>query len=274
MTDLRSNWLHELRWPEIEDYLKADDVALVPIGATEQHGRHLPLMVDTCWASVTAIGAARQAGVIVTPPVHYGWSPHHMGFPGTITLRPETLGALAMDIGQSLIYHGFKHIIFVNGNRIANLPPLEITASKLRHLTGAWVGIADTGLIAREELCDIADAEPGGQGHAGESETSLMLHLDPDAVDMDQAVSVIPELGTFAWPMELEPALEGNAAYSAITADDHTFTPDATGVGGDALNATAEKGGQMVDAIITNIVRFIDEARTVPVTLKSVDVPY
>ncbi|MEQ1934784.1 MAG: creatininase family protein, partial [Fimbriimonadaceae bacterium] len=105
-------WIHELTWPEIAQYLETSDIALVPIGATEQHGPHTPLLVDTAWASDVSIAVAERENVLVAPPMHFGWSPHHLGYPGGITLRPETLTQVAVDIGESLISHGFRKIIF------------------------------------------------------------------------------------------------------------------------------------------------------------------
>ena len=93
MTAPRSVWLDRLRWPEVEAHLQHDDVALIPIGATEQHGRHLPLLVDTGWAVAACERAARLAGAVVAPALPYGWSPHHMGYPGTVTLGAATLQA-------------------------------------------------------------------------------------------------------------------------------------------------------------------------------------
>ena len=124
-----SVWMQELYWDRIADHLTRDDVALVPIGATEQHGLHAPLLLDTGWAIVVAEEAARRAGCLVTPPLHFGWSSGHMAYSGCIGLRAETLTAVAIDIAESLLAHGFRRIVFVNGNRVANLPPLEIAAT-------------------------------------------------------------------------------------------------------------------------------------------------
>src|SRR5262249_32300845 len=181
---LRSVWLHNLRWPEVKAYLENSDVVLVPIGATEQHGFHLPLSVDTDWATAASVLAATKANVLVTPPLPYGWSPHHMGYPGTVTLAADTLRLLATDIAMSLIHHGFKRIIFVNGNRIANLPPLEIAAVQIKNLTGAYVGIADAGLLAKTEVAAMCSASDGGLEHAGEAETAFALHWAGAHVDM------------------------------------------------------------------------------------------
>ena len=98
---MRTQWLHELRWPEIETYLAGDDVALVPIGATEQHGRHLPLLVDTGWAVAACEHAAGKTGGLIAPPLHFGWSPHHMGYPGSITLGADTLRQVTVPMVES-----------------------------------------------------------------------------------------------------------------------------------------------------------------------------
>jgi creatinine amidohydrolase len=182
-----SVWIHELSWNEIAAQLQADDVALVPIDATEQHGHHAPLLLDTGWASVVAEEAAKRAGCLVAPPLHYGWSHGHMAFPGTVGLKAETLTAVAVDIGESLLRHGFRRIVLVNGNRMANLAPMEIAAVKLRMATGALVAVADCGLLAREAVGSLAEGAPGTLGHAGESETALVLAYYAHLTDMSRA---------------------------------------------------------------------------------------
>ena len=269
-----SCWLHELTWPDIEAHLKGDDVALVPIGATEQHGLHLPLLTDTGWAIAAAEGAAARAGALAVPPLHVGWSPHHLGFPGSLTLRPETLTAVTLDIYESLVVHGFRRIVIVNGNRIANLPPLEIAASKLRHKTGALAVIADVGLIAKEEIDAICQSEPGGLDHAGESETAFMQAWRPDLVDMSKAVTEIPPRGSaFFEAIEFEPEFYGNSVSVVRLAADKKRGPGSTGVSGDALAATPEKGTAIIEAIVTNLVRLIEELRAQPVGAVKADIP-
>ncbi len=259
----RTHWLHELRWPEIEEHLRNDDVALVPIGATEQHGHHLPLMVDTGWAEAACEEAARIAGAVIAPPVHFGWSPHHMGYPGTITFSADTLRRVAVDICTSLICHGFHHIVIVNGNRIANLPPLEIAAVELQNSTGARVAVADTGLIARHEIKALCEAADGGIEHAGEAETSLALHWSGDHVDMNQALFSEPAApGAFDYPVELDPDLNGNAVSRFITAAQHREATAPYGCNADPTAASAEKGAAMVAAIGQNLAQFIEEFRT------------
>ena len=279
MSEPRTVWLHELRWPEIEAHLRIDDVVLVPIGATEQHGRHLPLCVDTGWAAASCETAAQEAGALVAPPVHYGWSPHHMGYPGTITFGAETLKRVAVDIACSLIHHGFKRIVFVNGNRIANLQPLEIAAVELIHRTGAHVVVADAGLIARHEIKAMCEAPDGGLEHAGEAETSLAMMWAGDHVDLgaaqDQPQGNWPPTSTaFGYPVELDPDLNGNAVSRFMTAEAHRAATGPAGSVGDPSYASAEKGRAMVDAIASNLAALITEIRAVDVGETHADVPY
>ena len=277
MKSPRSVWLHELRWPEVKAYLETSDVALVPIGATEQHGFHLPLSVDTGWAIASSALAAAKAGVLVAPPLHYGWSPHHMGYPGTVTLAAETLRLVAIDIAMSLIHNGFKRIIFVNGNRIANLPPLEIAVVQIKHLTGAYVGIADAGLIAKTEIAAMCTAADGGLEHAGEAETAFALHWAGADVDMSTVPPAAKHQGAprtaFDYTIELDPMKHGNSVSYAVSPSDHYQATAPTGSNADPRPATADLGKRMIEAIAANLVAFIDEARRHPLGEVKAGVP-
>jgi creatinine amidohydrolase len=259
---LRTVWLHELRWPEVEAYLARCDIALVPIGATEQHGRHLPMLVDTGWAEAASLLAARSADVVVTPPLAFGWSPHHMGYPGTITLSADTLRSAVRDICNSLIYHGFKRIVIVNGNRIANLQPLEIAAVELINRTGAHVVVADTGLIARAEVKALCDLGSDGLDHAGEAESSFAMHWAGGHVDLAAASPHVPRNAPpprFDYPTELDPALNGNALSRFVTPQRHRAATAPDGAAGDPSTATAEKGRAMIEAIASALIAVIEE---------------
>jgi len=268
-----SCWLQELTWEKIRAHLADDDVVLVPVGATEQHGDQTPLLVDTGWAIAVAEGAAQTAGALVAPPLHFGWSSHHLAYPGAITLRPETMIDVLLDVGESLIYHGFKRIVMVNGNRIANLPPMEIAATKLRFRTGAYVSIVDVGLIARREVGEIC--APGQNGHAGDSETSFMLHWRPDLVDMRKAAKGRSHGGgPFATnPMPIEPPFDQNAVSVRPTDAEFLSASQPTGIGGDATVATAAKGKAVLEVIIANTVRHVEDVRKKAVSIKPVSIP-
>jgi creatinine amidohydrolase len=251
---------------------------LIPIGATEQHGTHTPLMVDTAWAIAAAEGAGRRAGVLAAPPMHFGWSPHHLAFPGAITLRPETLTQVIIDVCQSLMVHGFKKFVLVNGNRVANLAPMEIAAAKLRYRHEAFAAVVDVGLIARREVHEICGGEAGALGHAGDSETSFMLHYLPHLVEMSNAVSGVaagggnPRMFAEHW-ISMEPPHDQNAVLLRPSLEEYRQASEPSGTGGNPMAASAEKGARILDAIVTNTVAFIDEVRDRPVTLKDVEFP-
>jgi len=125
-------WLQELTSDDVEAYLQRERTILVPIGATETHGPHLPLGTDTFEAMDYAEGIARAADVLVAPPIWFGDSPHHMGRPGTISITSQTLIELLKDVYRSLVHHGFTRIITFNGHRLANLPVIQIASKQVK----------------------------------------------------------------------------------------------------------------------------------------------
>lgn len=267
----RTRWIHELRWPEIADYLKHESIVLIPIGATEQHGRHLPLLVDTGWAIAASEYAAAKTDVLIAPPVHIGWSPHHMGYAGTITFAADTLRRVTVDIGLSLIHHGFTKLIIVNGNRIANFSPLEIAAVEITNRTGAFVGIADVGMIAKNEVAALTRDKVRGFDHAGEIETAFALHWAGGHVAMSEARAGTQHeqagASRFDYMMELDPAKNGNAITYAVAPEDYRKSSGPDGVSADPRSATAEQGRDLVTAIGANLALFIEETRQRSVTV-------
>lgn len=263
---LRSRWIHELTWDVIAGTLETNDAVLVPIGATEQHGHHAPLLLDTGWAVAASEVAAELAGCLIAPPLHFGWSYGHMAFPGTVGLTADTLTRVAVEIGECLIHHGFRRVVFVNGNRMANLPPLEIAAVRLRLDTGAFVAVADCGLIARTDIAALSDGPVGTLGHAGESETALVLARYAHLTDLGRAPpdrhAVASRPALREGHHTLDPRLDGDSWF--VPRDPMEFrrnTGARDGVVGDARHATAEKGHAMVQAIGRHIADGIAEAR-------------
>ena len=125
-----SVWLHELTWEEVASYLRGRDTIIVPFGTTEQHGPAGPLGLDTYVAIGLAEDAAKRAGVLAAPPVWYGDSSHHLGFPGTISVKTETLMQIVYDIVRSLARHGFKRILLVNGHKSVSYTHLTLPTNR------------------------------------------------------------------------------------------------------------------------------------------------
>ncbi len=178
-------WLHELTWPDVSAYLQEKQSILLPVGSTEQHGRHAPLGTDTLIATRLAEDAARRTHLLCAPPLAFGWSPHHLVLPGTISIRPAVLQELLFDIIESLARHGFRRFIVINGHRVTNVPWLQLAAQRAQSQLEVAVAIFDPAYMQKEIASELGF---GPLGHAEELETSQMMHLFPTMIDLQQAV--------------------------------------------------------------------------------------
>ncbi|MBC7295168.1 MAG: mycofactocin biosynthesis peptidyl-dipeptidase MftE [Dietzia sp.] len=195
---------------------------MLPLGATEQHGAHLPTQTDTLLATATA-DALAAAGVLVLPALAYGASGEHQSFPGTVSTGTDALAQTLIELGRSVSTWATRFVV-VNGHG-GNLDALRRAVPLLRHegRDAAW-------LPCRTSV-DPADT------HAGHAETSLMLHLHPDLVRMDRAAP-----GCTRPLAEILPALRdgGVAAVSP------------SGVLGDPTTATASDGRRLWDELLAD----------------------
>lgn len=180
----------ELRRPEIARAAAANAVVIIPVGSTEQHGEHLPINTDANCCFSIAKEAASQVNdfpVLVVPPVWAGYSPHHMDYPGTITLGFHTFVEVLGDIATSISAHGFHNIMFLNGHG-GNAPMVNAMRRKLI----AEKGISCLGLCywelpgVADELKRLITTDGGAIGHSGEMETSMELYLQPELVAKDK----------------------------------------------------------------------------------------
>ena len=179
------HWLQEMSWPGAEEAIRAaKGVVIVPVGSVEQHSLHLPLGTDSYVAITLAEDAAEKTGALITPPVWFGWSPHHMVRPGTITIRPEVLADLTYDIMQSLQKHGADKIILINGHRIVNVVWMQIAAERAQRELGVTVKIFDPAYMSKDIVGELGF---GPVGHAEEVETSHMMYRYPEMVHLEKA---------------------------------------------------------------------------------------
>jgi len=194
-----ARWLHEMRWPDVEEYLREDDRIMIPLGSTEQHGRHAPLGTDSLLAIALAEDASERTGVLVAPPIWYGWSPHHMVAPGTVSVRPEVLIELLYDVIRSLSKHGFRKFVLINGHRLANLPWIQITSERAQRELKISVFIFDP-LYMSLDLRKRVDFGPFG--HGDDMETSHLMYKFPELVRIEEAKDYVPERVVYADPIE------------------------------------------------------------------------
>ena len=172
----------------------SDAVAIIPIGAVEQHGPHLPLDTDIYLSTQVALAAAAQVTVaaFVCPPLPIGVSEHHMRFAGTLSLRHDTLFAVVHDVVMSLTAHGCLRIVLLNGHG-GNSTLIARAAQDLGLATSARIVSLNYWSMARNAVAQTRRSEPNGMAHGGEFETSLMLHLRPSAVRSDAIATCVPE---------------------------------------------------------------------------------
>ena len=129
--------------------------------------------------------------ILVAPPMWWGTSPHHMAYPGTISLRMSTMSDLLVDIAASLWKHGFYRILFLNGHG-GNIGVLSATALRISEEVGISPAVVSYWQLVKDTLREVGESPIGGFGHACEMETSIQLHLRCDRVDMDQAGPDMP----------------------------------------------------------------------------------
>ena len=248
----------KLTWPEINDAVDLGKVCVVPCGAVEQHGPHLPLDVDIVCPTGIASGAGAQVPdkMLVLPTVCYGYTGHVMDFPGTINNHYEHFIDHVLDITKSLAYHGFKKILLLNGHG-SNMPNLDLVARRTNLETDAecilcaWWNLltVDKKFLPRWRESKF----PGGCAHACELETSLYLYLDGDDVRKEQIKSGVIRFNEEASPFNWVDLFAAGPA----TLISWTSSYSNTGVLGDAELASAEKGKQAYEEAVKQLVRFI-----------------
>lgn len=253
-----------MSWPEIKEAAEESRVPLIPVGSTEQHDPHLPTKTDIFIAYELCKAAASRIPeeALVMPPVNYGYNEHHMDFPATINIDYETLIRFVINIGRSLAHHGFRKIIIVNGHG-SNDAPMEIAARRITLETSA-VCASLTYLGIAPEVFKIIQGE---SAHAGDIETSMMLYLAPDLVNMSKAIrdwnfprSKFIRRGVK--PGEKSFAVSGGA----VKFMDWLNRTSRTGTLGDPAKASREKGERIFNLYVERLVEFLREFKRMEVS--------
>lgn len=248
--------LEHMTWVDCGEVLRDTDLVIVPIGAVEQHGPHLPLGTDWLNIEYAAVKAAKRCAVVVAPTIKTGISDNHMDFPGTITLRPETLVALIEDYCNSLSLHGFRRFVLLNGHG-GNNAAINVAVIKLRRqLPGHIFGHVIAGLLKKRADDCLEDKL---KYHADEGETSRMLVTAPELVRMDKAGEETPRSpsGLYAFgPSDL-------AVHNSFFGLPRTKACTSSGIFGNALLATPEKGEIVHEAIVKGLCDIIHAMRGV-----------
>ncbi|MEL7085675.1 MAG: creatininase family protein [Cyanobacteria bacterium J06597_1] len=230
-----------LNWPDIQDMPnKADTVVIQPIGAIEQHGPHLPLVVDSAISAAVIGRALSQLNdsipAFALPPLYYGKSNEHWHFPGTITLSATTLLNTILEMAESIYRCGFRKLALVNGHG-GQPQVLEIAARDI-HQTHSDMMVFPL-FVWNVPNCAaelLTEKELTLGIHAGDAETSLMLAIAPEQVRMERATTEYPQ----GLPQNSLLSMEGKLPFAWMTRD-----LSSSGTIGDPTVATVEKGEQI-----------------------------
>lgn len=243
--------LGELTWPEAEARFRQVDVALLPVGAVEQHGPHLPLDTDAYDADYLARRVAEACSdprPLVFPPVAYGVSYHHRDFSGTLSVSPETQARLIHEIGMSAAHCGIKKLVLINGHG-GNAPALHLAAQMINRDAHIFTCV-DTGETSDADVHEMVDTP--NDVHAGEIETSTTLAIRPHLVDMTRAARAVPRFSSGYLDFTSKRSVGWYAYTSKISK---------TGVMGDATKATAEKGERIWEIMTKRLVELVEDLK-------------
>jgi creatinine amidohydrolase len=239
-----------LRAPQLRELASKDAVVIVPIGSTEQHGPHLPTQVDCLLVGEVARRAASRAyptvPTLITPTIWSGLAEHHMSLGATLSVDFQTFFALVRGICRSLVRHGFRNVLLLNGHG-GNIAALTVAVNELAVELEAPIATATYFILAQQEIGKILEVQKGVR-HACEAETSMVLALAPELVDMSLVEGAVgptsrevPEVtGTEAsirWR-----SFQSRTSHGAI---------------GDPRTASAEKGDKLLDASADAVARLV-----------------
>ena len=241
----------ELTWPEAEERLKKVDIALLPVGAIEQHGPHLPLDTDAFDADYLAKRVAEACSdpkPLVLPLIPYGVSYHHADFQGTMSVSNDTLSQFVYEVGLCAARNGITKIVIINGHG-DNSPALNYAAQMINRDAHIFVAV-DTGETSDVDIYNLIDTP--NDVHGGEIETSTSLALRPHLVRMDKANKAVVNFSS----RYLNFTSSRSVPWYA-----HTKKISESGVIGDPTKATAEKGKKIWEIMIAHLVAFVEDLK-------------
>lgn len=247
-------------WPEIGEAAGLNKVVLLPVGSVEDHGYHLPLDMDHQVEKICLEAGKRRPDLfLVAPLIPYGFNLHHLDWPGTVHVASEHFINYVADVCKSFAHHGFKKILIVNGHG-SNMPNLDLVARKVVLETDAHCAALIWTNLCMELFGKIRETPWPGSGHADEIETSLYLHIDESRVQMDKAVKEIPD----EWAKSKYFYLDLERGAPVLFMDWWTRW-NKSGVVGDPTVSTKEKGRQLWEETIKNLIEMAEEYRDIPI---------
>lgn len=247
MTTTPAYILARMSWPEVRSALETARLAVIPSGSCEQHGPNMTMETDAaiCYGLAERLAQRLYPRALLAPLLPWGVSPHHMSFPGTITLRPETYDAVLWDVVASLKSHGLRHFLLVNGHG-GNVAPLNVISMKLRRELDVRVAVMFYMQLAADVI--KAGAKTTLYGHACEVEASVGLYLAPQAVKPERVAGEVRPYAHAHTNIKIAERLDYPFMFEEFTAN---------GALGDARLATLEFGEQIVETTLERTLEFL-----------------
>lgn len=245
-------FLGEMTNPEVEAFLREHQTVIVPTGSTEQHGPHGPLLTDVIVPQEVARRVAPRVGALVAPPINYALSYPHAGFTGVVHIRIPTFMALVEDLCASLAAVGFRRIVFLNGH-YDNTYAIAYACAAVRERLADGVVTFPVNYwdgMSADEAAEFFGPDTGL--HANRGETSAVLAINPDLVDVEAANAEMPP-----FPEVTSPAAVHTAFFFSAPGSVHRAT--ASGTWGDAREATPEFGERYLEVVTEATVRVLDD---------------
>lgn len=243
--------LGELTWVEAEKRFKETDIALLPVGSLEQHGRHLPLDTDSFdayWLAKEVAEKVKYPKPLVLPPINYGISYHHLDFPGTISISPETLSQLVYEIALCLTKWNVKKLVIINGHG-GNKPALECAMQRIKNELNIFVCI-DTGELIAKEKSKIIETK--NDVHSGEYETSTSLANREELVRKEEIKEA--KLKFKSKYLEFDRGIPSGIRVKELSS---------AGVLGNPKKASKEKGKKLWSLHIKKLVELIEDLKKI-----------
>ena len=245
-------FLGEMTNPEVEGFLKTNHTVIVPTGATEQHGPHAPLLTDVLIPQEVARRVAPKIGAVVAPPINYALSYPHVGFTGLVHIRIPTFMALIEDLCAAFAASGFKRIVFLNGhydNTYAIAYACAMAAEKLPKDVKAFPINYWDGMTAAE-AAEFFTLKTGLHANAGE--TSAILAINPDLVDLERANAEFPPFPDYT--------VNTGPVHTAFffTSPGSVYWATKSGTWGDARNSTPEIGERYIEVGVRSTLAVLD----------------
>lgn len=227
----------EFTWEEVEEYVNRCNMVLFPVGATEQHGPHLPLICDTAQAYEIAKRVSANTGVPVIPPMHFGISQSHGNFPGTLWVRCDTMISVLYDVATSLYESGVRKFFFINGH-MYNDWGIKAVRDHLRcDYDDVHVTTVNYWLTAETRFAEDCPQRKHIHGNFGE--TAQLLAIRPDIVKMDRAQNTPDFFTLFDYRFD-------QVSKNGV-------------IGGNATGATAKDGEEMLSSFTAAISDLVDK---------------